>query len=216
DLAMGMNTAGITSGFYSPGITLTGTGVTALPGGRNGGASVQDFWGQMVQLYDDAFWTRGSHGFKFGFAFIASQLDGYTPLAGYNGSGTFTFQGLELVPGGSTTVATSAEAPCYTGSGDPTSGNNYDNSCGTLVNFLTNQPRAAARPFDVAAVPKHYLRDKIISGYFQDDWRVCLKPRFELGPRLLKRGDSPPSHRPGSVHAGPSHPPSGGAPASRV
>jgi hypothetical protein len=183
DLSMGMNTAGITSGLYSPGITLTGTGVTALPGGRNGGASVQDFWGQMIQLYDDAFWTRGSHSFKFGFSFIASQLDGYTPLAGYNGSGAFTYQGLEQVAGGSTTVATAAEAPCYSGTGDGTNGNSYDNSCGTLVNFLTNQPRAAARPFDVTAVPKHYLRDKIYSGYLQDDWRFKPNLTFNLGIR---------------------------------
>ena len=183
DLSMGMNVQGITSGFYSPGITLTGTGVTALPGGRNGGASVQDFWGQMVQLYDDAFWTRGTHGFKFGFSFIAYQLDGYTPLAGYNGSGTFTFQGLEPVAGGSTTVATAAEAPCYSGAGDRANGNSYDNSCGTLVNFLTNQPRAAARPFDIAAVPKHYMRDKVYSGYLQDDWRFRPSLTFNLGLR---------------------------------
>jgi len=183
DPALGMNTPGITSGFFSPSITLTGTGVTNLPGGKNAGASIQDFWGQMFQVYDDAFFTHGTHSLKFGFSFIAYQLNGYTPLLGYNGGGTFTFQGLEPVAGGSTTVATAAEAPCYTGNGDRANGNNYDNSCGTLLNFLTDQPRAATRPFDSAAVGKHYLRDKVYSGYLQDDWRFRPNLTFNVGLR---------------------------------
>src|SRR6266446_6064330 len=183
DSSLGMNTPGITEGFFSPAITLTGTGVTNLPAGKNGGASVQDFWGQNFQIYDDAFFTHGTHALKFGFSFLANQLDGYTPLLGFNGTGTFTFQGLEPVAGGSTTVATAAEGPCYLGTGDRASGNSYDNSCGTLINFLTDQPRAAARPFDSAAVSKQYLRDKIYSGYLQDDWRFRPNLTLNLGLR---------------------------------
>src|SRR5262249_1536974 len=183
DPSLGMNTQGITSGFFSPQITLTGSGVTTLPGGKNGGASIQDFSGQLLQVYDDAFATRGTHALKLGFSFFAYQLDGYTPLLGYNGSGTFTFQGTEPVAGGSTTVATAAEASCYSGTGPMANGNSYDNSCGTLVNFLTNQPRAAARPFDSAAVSKQYLRDRIYSGYIQDDWRFRPSLTLNLGLR---------------------------------
>ena len=183
DSSLGMNTSGITSGFFSPQITLTGSGVTTLPGGKNGGASIQDFWSQMLQVYDDAFVTRGTHALKLGFSFIADQLDGYTPLLSYNGNGTFTFQGIEPVAGGSNTVATAAEAPCYSGTGNPASGNSFDNSCGTLLNFLTDQPRAAARPFDSAAVTKQYLRDKIYSGYIQDDWRFRPSLTLNLGLR---------------------------------
>src|SRR5207302_2385189 len=70
DASLGMNTAGITSGFFSPSITLTASGVTNVPGGKNAGASIQDFWGQVFQVYDDAFATRGTHGLKFGFSFF--------------------------------------------------------------------------------------------------------------------------------------------------
>src|SRR5207302_10490149 len=66
DASLGMNTPGITSGFFSPSITLTPSGVTNLPGGKNAGASIQDFWSQIFQVYDDAFVTRGAHATKFG------------------------------------------------------------------------------------------------------------------------------------------------------
>src|ERR1019366_10284896 len=178
----------------SAGVTLTGSGATAVPAGVGGGASNQQFWGQLFQVYDDAFYSHGNHGFKFGFAFMANQLNIYSPLVGVNGNGTFSNKGIEPKIGGSNTVATFAEGNtvgpgtagtiCYTNNGkDATNGNNYDPSCGSLVNFLTNQPNAATTTFDSKAIYKHYWRNKIFAGYVQDDWRIRPSLTLNLGLR---------------------------------
>ncbi len=173
------------SGFFSPNIVLTAAGVTSATSGLVWGGSVQDYRGQMFQLFDDAFVTKGKHGLKVGFEFLAQQTDGYHPLSGGNGNGngTFSFAGTYPVAGGSTNVPTAAEAPCYKGSGAVNNGNNYDNTCGTLVNFLTNQPRSAFEPTDLTNLPFHHLRDKIFGGYLQDDWRFRPGLTLNLGLR---------------------------------
>jgi hypothetical protein len=175
-------------GFYNSGITLTGTGITALSGGLNYAASVQDFWGQIRQFYDDAFWSHGNHGFKFGFTAVAYQVDGYTPLAGGNGSGTYSSRGIYPVVGGSqlaTTIQAGCIAPNSTLTGlKPTSPTtNFDASCGALVNFLTNQPLTATRTIDLSLLSKHYLRQKVFGGYFQDDYRIRTNLMLNLGLR---------------------------------
>jgi Carboxypeptidase regulatory-like domain/TonB-dependent Receptor Plug Domain/TonB dependent receptor len=178
-------TLGMQAPRFSPNITLTGPGVTAMPGGKNGGASNQQFWGQLFQVYDDAFFNHGAHTFKFGFAFMANQLNIYSPLQPTNGSGTFSSKGIEPAAGGTTQNQTLAEAGCYKGTGSTLAGNggNYDPSCGGLVNFLTNQPVIAQTVFDSVAIYKHYWRNKIYSGYVQDDWRVRSNLTLNIGLR---------------------------------
>jgi hypothetical protein len=73
--AAGDPSLGQLPGFYNSAITLTGTQVSVLPAGKNYAASVQDFWGQIFQIYDDVFFTHGTHGLKFGFSFLAYQTD---------------------------------------------------------------------------------------------------------------------------------------------
>src|SRR6266699_1854819 len=70
-----------------PLIVLQSTGIT--PPGQLWGATHQDLWNQIFQVYDDAFITRGNHGLTYGFTFLAQQND-VLAVNGINGNGTFT------------------------------------------------------------------------------------------------------------------------------
>src|SRR6059036_75350 len=152
-------------GHGAPLVFLSSTNITQpiqLWGGTH-----QDLWNQIFQVYDDAFVSHGNHGLKFGFTFLAQQND-VIAVNGINGNGTFT-AGL---------VTQVARDNC-TKPGTT----NIDASCGTLANFLTNQPRASVLPADLVASNKHYMRDKVFGGYIQDDWRARPSLTLNLGLR---------------------------------
>jgi hypothetical protein len=149
----------------APGISLAGTGITLLQGGLHS-LTQQDLWNQIFQMYDDAFVTRGNHALKFGFAFLAQQND-VRAVNGWNGSATFT-SSLK------TSVVTQA---CTQSNGA------INASCGSLANFLTDQPRTVIPPADLVKSNKHYLRDKVFGGYIQDDWRIRPNLTLNLGIR---------------------------------
>ena len=195
---------GMEKGFNSPNITLTSAGVTSATAGVPWAGSIQDYRGQIVEIFDDAFSTHGNHGLKFGFEFLADQTDTFHPgTAGSEvGNGTFSFVGTSL--DGSTKTPTKAEGgpppgdgpaalsgpgcfnPNTSGGATPgnlANGNNYDKACGTLINFLTNQPLSAFEPVDLNFLPFHHLRDKVFGGYVQDDWRVRPSLTLNLGLR---------------------------------
>jgi hypothetical protein len=154
------------SSYYrAPAINLSSTGITMMPGGFHSGTQ-QDIWSQMFQVYDDAFLTRGNHGLKFGFSFLALHND-IIAINGINGNATFT----------SSLQTPQVKADCARPQGG------FDASCGSLINFLTNQPRTSAPPADLAKSNKHYLRDKVFGGYIQDDWRIRPGLTLNLGLR---------------------------------
>jgi hypothetical protein len=66
-------------------------GLTPFTGGLKSNGPGQFFW-NSYQFYDDAFWTHGTHSFKFGAAVERMQLNMYQLS---ESSGTFTFKTLQ-------------------------------------------------------------------------------------------------------------------------
>jgi hypothetical protein len=155
---------GATTAYGQPTVNLNSTGITTpilLWGGTH-----QDLSNQILQVYDDAFITRGNHQLKFGGEYLRQHND-VIAINGINGTGTFT--------GGLKTAA--AIADCSTASGG------IDSSCGGLVNFLTDQPRTAVTPADFSVAGKHYLRANVVGAYVEDDWRFRPGLTVNLGLR---------------------------------
>ena len=169
--------------FYAPAISGL-TGVTTVVG-ANASAS-QSFWGQIFQVYDDAFWTHGRHSIKFGFAFLNYHEFENFPQVNTNGTGVFSSTGLVLTPGAVATP-TAAEAGCLKAGASAGVGANYDPTCGSIVNFLADNAQQSILAQFNPNIPllngNQYLYDKVFSGYIQDDWKMRPNLTVNLGLR---------------------------------
>jgi outer membrane receptor protein involved in Fe transport len=114
-------------------------GITGESGGQGGSANFYGY--NSIQVYDDAFITKGNHSLKLGFNLenIQDNVKSFVWLAG-----RFDFP--------------------------------------SLAGFLTNQPTTMR----LTSPNSHRgigLRQKIIAGYFQDDWRLRPNLTLNLGVR---------------------------------
>jgi hypothetical protein len=110
-------------------------GISSLPGGLGGFPSNIYHWNSF-QLYDDAFWNRGTHSIKFGFAFERMALQ-ITALVDANGVWFFD----------------------------------------SLQKFLQNNPTKFQGGIASSLTPRD-MRQNLVGGYLQDDWR--WKPNFTV------------------------------------
>jgi outer membrane receptor protein involved in Fe transport len=121
--------------------------------GGVGGLPTYLYRWNSFQGYDDAFWSRGKHSIKFGGAFERMLLQ-VTALTDANGIWFFT--------GGGNSCANASSAG--------------------LCSFLQNQPSKFQGGIASSLTPRN-LRQSIIGGYIQDDWRWKSNLTLNLGLR---------------------------------
>lgn len=113
---------------------------------------------QSQGVTDNVTLSRGQHTFTFGGGFSRNDLSTATDP---NGRGTFNFTGL----------ATSAFGP----DGAPLAGTGFD-----FADFLLGLPQSSSIRYGSSSI---YLRQNVLSGYAQDDWKVRPDLTLNLGVR---------------------------------
>jgi hypothetical protein len=109
---------------------------------------------QTISLSETLSWIRGKHNFRFGGDYRRVHRDS---LSGSNPTGSFTFSGLFTEDA----------------AGDPTTGS-------SLADFLLGYPQQSTIN---SVVRKAYLRDNVMDGYAQDDFRVLPSLTLNFGLR---------------------------------
>jgi len=109
---------------------------------------------QTISLSETVSWIHGKHNLRFGGDYRRVHRDS---LGGSNATGTFTFTGLFT------------QDPA----GDSTTGS-------SIADFLLGLPQSTTIN---ASASKSYLRDNVLDGYAQDDWRVNHSLTLNYGLR---------------------------------
>jgi hypothetical protein len=130
------------------------SGLAPMSGGVGGLPTYLYRWNSF-QGYDDAFFNTGKHAIKFGAAFERMLLQ-VTALTDPNGIWFFTGG-----PAGSSCASASSPGLC---------------------SFLTNQP-AKFQGGVVSSLTPRDLRQTLLGGYLQDDWRWKPSLTLNLGLR---------------------------------
>ncbi|MDR3723149.1 MAG: TonB-dependent receptor [Terracidiphilus sp.] len=109
---------------------------------------------QTISLSETVSWIYGKHNLRFGGDYRRVHRDS---LGGSNATGTFTFTGLFT------------QDPA----GDSTTGS-------SIADFLLGLPQSTTIN---SSASKSYLRDNVLDGYAQDDWRVNHSLTLNYGVR---------------------------------
>jgi len=123
-----------------PAAKITVPGLATFSGGADGFANFTFGW-NSYQIYDDAFWQKGHHALRLGFAFERQQSNN---LFHFSENGAFKFS--------------------------------------SLSDFLANKPKNFSASLPSTAFTRG-LRDSIIAGYVQDDWKAASRLTLNIGLR---------------------------------
>ena len=119
-----------------------------------------DRLGSTISLSDVVSWRHGKHNYRFGFdgRRVHSDL-----IAGTNGIGQFVFTGLNTQRPSTSSTSTDQSA----------TGNSF-------ADFLLGAPQTSSIQ---AGTNKIYLRQWVMDGYVQDDWRLLPNLTVNTGLR---------------------------------